>query len=209
MYGAISKGIHPEQVVGKKRKATKQGSRITAVTATEDAAADLPAGAPLELPFLSIAQVTDRRVFARMARVDKLEIVLGGILFTAILASDRRKQEDQKKWFSLTDTVALQPAVQEGDDFIIELWLCRSMGRVILDAMMHSIDNLRVILGNHLFEAMKASNLMRKEEMGKEEMSTNAIKVSFPNGEKEDCKVEITINFWAGNDDLGLLFPST
>ncbi|KAH7119499.1 hypothetical protein B0J13DRAFT_195513 [Dactylonectria estremocensis] len=207
MYSAISKDINVEPVVGKKRKATTQGSRTATVAAAEDAATDLPAGAPLTLPFLSIAQATDRQFFAEMPKVDRLEIVLGGILFAAVLASDRRKQEEQNGIITLTSTAVLYPAVQEDGDFIIGLWLCRSMGRVIAEAMMNSVDSLRIILGNHLFEGMKASNLMREEEkMGM--ARTNAINVSYPNGEKEDCKVEITINFWAGNHDLGVLFPT-
>ncbi|KAF8855975.1 hypothetical protein BDZ45DRAFT_486564 [Acephala macrosclerotiorum] len=155
---------------------------------------------------------------AIMADVDKLETTLGGYLFKGINASRMRKGEKDGGMMTLTDTVRLHVAYQEGEDFKLEVWLCSSIGKAISQAKMRSIEDLRSMLGDYLFEAMDASN-WRKEEKRKEgerkeekregmSECTGAVDVSFPNGnDGSDCKVEVMLNFGTGTGVLAEIYP--
>lgn len=147
---------------------------------------------------------------AMMAEVDKLESTrtLGGYLFEGMNESRMRHREKDRRWMRFTDTVRLHVAYREGEDFKLEVWLCSSVGKAISQAKMRSVEDLRDMLGDYLFEAMKASN-WRKEEEKKGMIGTRAVDVSFPNGDDgSDCKVEVMLNFGAGLYVLAEIYPS-
>ena len=136
---------------------------------------------------------------AMMAEVDKLESTLGGYLFKGMDASRMRNGEKDGGMTTLTDTVRLHLAYQEGEDFKLEVWLCSSIGKAISQAKMRSVEDMRSMLGDYLFKAMEASNRKQEEETTAISESTGAVNVSFHDGdESSDCKVEVMLNFGAG-----------
>ena len=56
-----------------------------------------------------------------MANVDKLESTLGVYLFKGMSASRMRMGEENRGMMTLTDTVHLHLANQEGEDFRLEV----------------------------------------------------------------------------------------
>ncbi len=103
---------------------------------------------------------------AIVAQVDKLKTTLGGYLFKGLDTSRIRRREKEARMMKFTDTVHLHLAYREGEDFKLEVWLGSSMGKAISQAKMRSVEDLRGMLGDYLFEAMDASN-WRKEEKRK------------------------------------------
>ncbi|KAH6667750.1 hypothetical protein B0J14DRAFT_704225 [Halenospora varia] len=145
---------------------------------------------------------------AMMAEVDKLETTLGGYLFKGMNTSRMRKGEKDGGRMTFTDTVLLHLAYQEGEDFKLEVWLCSSIGKAISQAKMRSVEDLRNMLGDYLFGAMKASNRRKDEERKGVSDCTVAIDVSFPNGDDgSDCKVEVMLNFGIGIDVYANIYP--
>jgi hypothetical protein len=145
---------------------------------------------------------------AMMAEVDKLKSTLGGYLFKGMNESRMRRREKDRGMKSFTDTVRLHLAYQEGEDFKLEVWLCSSIGKAISQAEMRSVEDVRSMLGDYLFEAMKASNWRQEEERKGMSECACAVDVSFPNADDgSDCKVEVMLNFGTGKDVYGNIYP--
>lgn len=154
-------------------------------------------------------QVGSGMKMAIMAEVDKLESALGGYLFKGMNASRMRLREKDGGRMTLTDTVRLHLAYQEGEDFKLEVWLCSSIGKAISQAKMRSVEDLRGMLGDYLFEAMEASNRRKEEQKTGMSIGSGAIDVSFPNGDDgSDCKVEVILNFGTGTNVYENIYPS-
>jgi hypothetical protein len=106
-----------------------------------------------------------------------------------------RKEEQGR----LTKAFPLYLARDSGEDFVLEIWMCSSHGRSILEEerRMTSIEGWRAILGEYLYTAMRTSKSRKiEEDLG--ESKTDAIKLSFPNGDHYDSKLEVKINFDMG-----------
>lgn len=145
---------------------------------------------------------------AMMAEVDKLESTLGGWLSENMNASHMRQREKDRQMMRFTDTVRLHVAYNEGEDFKLEVWLCSSIGKAISQAKMRPVEDLRDMLGDYLYDAMKASNWRKEEERRGMPIGTGAINVSFYNGDHgSDCKVELMVNFEAGLCVWAELYP--
>jgi hypothetical protein len=140
-----------------------------------------------------------------MAEVDKLESTLGGYLFKGKDASHMRHREKDGGMMRFTNTVRLHLPYQEGEDFKLEVWLCSSIGKAISQAKMRSVEDLRSVLGDYLFEAMEASNRRKEEKTGMSEC-TGAVNVSFPSG--DDSKLEVMLCFATGKDVYAKIYPS-
>jgi len=139
---------------------------------------------------------------AVMADVAKLERILGGYLFNGMDVSRARQREKGEGMERFTGTVRLHLAVQEGEDFKLEVWTCPSSGEAILEA--RSVEDLRSKLGDYLFEAMEASN-WRKQEKPDTLKPTGAVEVSFLGG---DSKLGIMLCFVTGKEMYAEVFPS-
>jgi len=145
---------------------------------------------------------------AMMAEVDKLGTALGGYMFNGMNMTSRRKGEKDRGMTSFTDTVRLHFAYHEGEDFKLEVWVCSSIGKAILQTKRRSIEDLGSMLGDYLFGALKASNGRKEEERKGVTDRTDAIDVSFPNGDDgSDCKVEVMLDFGTGRDVYENIFP--
>jgi len=139
-----------------------------------------------------------------MARVDKLESALGSFLFISSAASCKRHREkDEERMMIFTDTVRLHLAYKEGEDFMLEVWLCSSIGNAISEAKTRSADDLKSMLGDYLFKGMMASNWRKKENTGLE--CTGAVNVSFPGG--GDSKLEVMLYFATGREIWLNIYP--
>lgn len=100
---------------------------------------------------------------------------------------------------SFTETVRLHLGYREGEDFKLEVWLCSSVGKAIAQAKMESVEGLRSMLGDYLFDAMETSIWRQDEEKKGISDSTGAVDVSFPNGEDGgDCIMKVMLNFVVG-----------
>jgi hypothetical protein len=84
--------------------------------------------------------------------------------------------------------------------------LCSSTGEGISQAKMRPVEDLRNILGDYLFEAMKASNWRKEEERTAMLACTSAVHVSFPSG--DDSKLEVMLRFMRGKDVYAEIYPS-
>lgn len=151
------------------------------------------------------AEASDVKM-ARMANVEKLERILGDCLCNGMKASRLRKGEVDRRMMTLTDAVRLHLAYQSGEDFKLEIWLYSSIGKVITQAQDDSVERLRSVLGDYLFEAMSASNRWRT--MAEISANFNAVYLSYPHGETGDCKLEVMLNFEAGRYLFVELYPS-
>jgi hypothetical protein len=140
---------------------------------------------------------------AVMAEVNKLESKLGCYLFKGMNASNMRRREGT---MSLTDAVRLHLASQAGEDFKLEVWLCRSIGEDISHAEIRLVEDWKKILGDYLFEAMKASNWRKEEEKNGISEQTSAVQVSFPSS--EDSKLEVMLRFTTGKDMYTEIYPT-
>ncbi|KAF2174771.1 hypothetical protein K469DRAFT_766999 [Zopfia rhizophila CBS 207.26] len=147
---------------------------------------------------------------ARLAEVEKLESILRSYLFAGIKASRMRYWEEDMGPMTLTNTVRLHPARKEDKDFKLEVWLCSSIGNAISEAKMRLVEDLRTMLGDYLFKAMKTSNQRKEEERIGMLACTSAVDVSFPSGKdsSDNSKLEVTLNFEKGWYVLGEAYPS-
>ncbi|KAF2175227.1 hypothetical protein K469DRAFT_78828 [Zopfia rhizophila CBS 207.26] len=149
---------------------------------------------------------------ALMAEVAKLEDILGGYLFKGMKESRIRHREEERRSTTFTDAVRLHLADESGEDFKLEVWLYSSIGKAISQAKanMRSVEDLRDMLGDYLFEAMKASNRRKEEERTGMLACTSAVDVSFPSGKEssDDSKLEVMLNFETGDYVLGKAYPS-
>ncbi|KAF2188770.1 hypothetical protein K469DRAFT_70544 [Zopfia rhizophila CBS 207.26] len=147
---------------------------------------------------------------ALTAVVAKLESILGGYLFEGVKESRIRHREKDRRSMTFTDAVRLHLAYEEGEDFKLEVWLCSSIGKAISEANKRSVKDLRNMLGEYLFEAMKASNRRKEEERMGMSACTGAVDVSFPSGEdsSDDSKLEVILNFERGWNIWAEVFPS-
>ncbi|KAF1992732.1 hypothetical protein P154DRAFT_528256 [Amniculicola lignicola CBS 123094] len=139
---------------------------------------------------------------AYMAGMAELENILGTYLFEAMKQSCIRRQEENKNLMTFTDAARLHFAYKEGDDFKLELWLCSSAEKAISQAKatMSSIEDLRNLLGDFLFTAMKTSQRRKREEEIGTSADTSAVEVGFPGGKDsgDDCKLEVMLGFQTG-----------
>jgi hypothetical protein len=134
--------------------------------------------------------ISTRSFTAKMAEICRLEGPLGAYLFKYI------KKEKQCGRF--TEAVNLHFGIHEGEDFKLEIWLCSSVKQAILQAKMGPFESLQNILGNYLFEGMKASNL-RKEEKEKGKIDcTDAVNIF--GDDESNWKMEVILSFEAGLD---------
>jgi hypothetical protein len=152
------------------------------------------------------ASDTKTTKMARMADVDKLESILGSYLFEGMKASRMRESEENRRLLRFTDTVRLEPASQEGQDFKLEIWLCSLVGKAVSQAK--SDEDWRNILGDFLFEAMKGSNRRKKEE-DRTPTDAGAVDFSFPNGKdsSDDSKLEVMLMFERGRYVFAEAYP--
>lgn len=121
------------------------------------------------------------------------------------LGHTRREEERQRLRQRFTKAARLRLPLQEGDDIILEVWLHPSFGQCISVANELNVEELRGLLGENLFMAMKASKRRKEEELAKKETLTSAVKV-LPDS-SGDRKLEVTISFDSGVRIWGDAFP--
>jgi len=133
---------------------------------------------------------------ATILRIDKLKnSSLADYLIIGICKSRTREEEKKLGWNHYTDAVRLHLPYWGGEDYKLEIWLCSSVGRDIVEKGVRKIEDWRSILGDYVFEGMIASKYKKEEEkMGNVEC-TGAITLSFANS---DCKLEVMLNFERG-----------
>lgn len=139
-----------------------------------------------------------------MADLDIMERYVGDRLFQAAQASKMRIGEQTK----LTKAFSLYLARDSGEDFVLEIWMCFIHGLSILEEERHmkSVEDWRAVLGEYLYSAM-ATSKSRKIEEETGNPTTEAVKLSFPNGDHYDAKLEVKINFDTGRAIWNEGFP--
>ncbi|KND93763.1 hypothetical protein TOPH_01948 [Tolypocladium ophioglossoides CBS 100239] len=142
---------------------------------------------------------------AIIANVEKLERILGSLLYNGMMASRLRGGEVDGRIYPLTNCFRLHLASQSGGDFKVEVWRSSSTGSVITDAM-DDPARLRSVLGDYIFEAMMASSWWR--HMKQMPAIFNAVDISYPHGKNGDCKLEVRLNFKTGHSLFVELCPS-
>jgi hypothetical protein len=189
----VPEKIHP--LAGEEMHATDRGQ--PEIWSNREESRGLEGGAKAK----GACQVASGMETAIMAEVDKLESTLGGYLFKGMNESRMRHREKDEGMKSFTDTVRLHFAYLKGEDFKLEVWLCSSIGKAISQAKMRSVEDLRNMLGDYLFGAMKASNRRKEEEKTGISDCAGAVDVSFPSGDdSSDCKMEVMLCFVKGKN---------
>ncbi|KAI1316898.1 hypothetical protein F5Y16DRAFT_406766 [Xylariaceae sp. FL0255] len=137
---------------------------------------------------------------ARMALIQEVKGVVGAYLFVGLKTSRMRKQEGL---VTLTDTVRLRLASQEGEDFKLVIRVESSVGNAISQSNSASVEDLEDVLGNYIFEGMMAS---KKRQAEAAVADTNAV-VIIHGGRDEDSIVEITLCFSTGKEIFATIYP--
>ena len=141
---------------------------------------------------------------AIIADIELMENYVGRRLYMAVQASLMRREEEGR----LTKALPLYLARDSGEDFVLEIWMCSSHGRFFLEEerRMASIEGWKTILGDYLYEAMKTSKSRKiEEDMG--DSKSEAIRLSFPDGDHYDSKLEVRINFDIGREIWSTGYP--
>ncbi|KAM3066412.1 hypothetical protein ACMFMG_012102 [Clarireedia jacksonii] len=135
---------------------------------------------------------------------DKLDDVLGAYLLEGIRESVMRKREGVSQY---TDVVRLH-IPHPIDDYKLEIWLCSSVGKAISQTVIQSIEDWRNILGDYLFEGMKASNSRKEEVEAGTIFGTRSVHISFPNSDSSsDYKIEVILSSGIGQALYDYIFP--
>jgi hypothetical protein len=121
--------------------------------------------------------------------------------------SHMRKQEERRQLARLTDTVRLHLAPQEGEDCMLEVRVCRSIGDAVSEAQATSMGDLTEMLGDYLFDAMESSHSRDQEKSEGKLESTNAVRVLPCEDGSEDRKLEIMLCFRTGKELYTDVFP--
>ncbi|KJZ72794.1 hypothetical protein HIM_07738 [Hirsutella minnesotensis 3608] len=150
------------------------------------------------------ASVEEDVYMARMAEMEKVKATLGVYLFVSMKTSRTRKKEEEERMVSLTDTVRLYFAVQEGEDFKLNIWISSSAGESISKAHSRSVDELRDMLGDYLFEAMEASKKRKSEQNA---ACTGAVAV-LRGAKDEDSLLEVILCFAVGKEIYATMYSS-
>lgn len=146
---------------------------------------------------------------AKLAEVDKLKKITGDYLFEALKKSSFRRQEEDMGRSTLTDAVCLHPALNMGEDFVLEIWVCASVGETIIRVKARSFEELRSLLGDYLFGAVKASKKRKDEDKKGVFEDTCAVNVVTPfSGEKgADSQLRMTLDFEMGWEIWKTAYP--
>lgn len=141
---------------------------------------------------------------AIMADLDCIEKYVGDHIYGGVKAS-RIRQEEQSRF---TRALALYLARNSGEDFVLEIWMCSTYGRSIEEDMstMTTVEDWERILGQYLYAAMKTSRIRKIEEDAGKSL-TSAVRISFPNGDNYDSKLEVKMNFIMGREIWDKAYP--
>lgn len=144
---------------------------------------------------------------AVMANVYELNNTLGQYFFAGIEASDLRKQEKKMRRDKYTGAVRLK-LPWEGEDFKLEICLSKLVAIGISQAMRGSGEELRDMLGTHIFEAIKTSNRWKEQERDWIQDFSRVLRLSFPGGDiDDDCKLEVVLGYEFGWNFYKRVFP--
>jgi hypothetical protein len=119
-----------------------------------------------------------------------LEAVLGRFLFNGMQLSRTRRQEDSV----FTRAVYLHLPIAQGD-FTLEVFQHPTYGDCVLETGKLSIEPLRCLLGDFLFEAMMNSTYRRDEEARGKLVTSAVVILKDDNGDK---RLRVKANFDAG-----------
>ncbi|KAF7870019.1 hypothetical protein EAF04_004803 [Stromatinia cepivora] len=134
---------------------------------------------------------------AIMGEVCKWESYLGAHLF---------KYLDQKQRCGrYTNAVRLHLRLSKDDDYRLEVWLCSSIKQALSQAISQAktglFEDLRYILGDYLFEAAKASNWNKDQEMIGISLGTSFV------DDGSNCKMEVMLSSKIGAEIHANVFP--
>ncbi|KAF2254167.1 hypothetical protein BU26DRAFT_582667 [Trematosphaeria pertusa] len=111
------------------------------------------------------AQLHDKFSIVHEAQIDTLESIIGRFLFTSVRLSYKRRGEELQA--RATGAAGLHLPNREYEDVTVMVWVLPSVGGCILEVNEFSVEALRGLLGDYLFEAMEASKCRKAEEMSR------------------------------------------
>lgn len=134
----------------------------------------------------------------RMAALGQLEEIIGSFLWQGLLSSQQRFREQTTPTANtFTATVSLHSPPLEGYDFMLEINVSSVSGQAVAQAKLLSVEALRVILGEMLFQGVMRSK-GRKEEVSRDQIKhTEAVQV-YGAGQEGDCNVTVMLDFETG-----------
>jgi hypothetical protein len=160
---------------------------------------------PLESPASQSPTESIYQGKASVARLDNLEKILPPYLLECMETSVIRRLEENRENMGpirLTSAVILYIVAQRDRDFKLEVAIGSSTGKIILQSLaeLKSVEDLRSLLGNCLFDGMKSSNHRKEEAKRGITTCTSAVRVSFPSGmdSSDDCMLEVMLDYNTG-----------
>lgn len=129
---------------------------------------------------------------AVMVSLERAPSVLQSFLFAGLMSSQKRSLETTT---SCTLSMAMYLAAAEGKDYLLELWLCSSMGDILSSALNEPTATLRYLLGDIIFGAMESSEVMLEERQKGRVCGTDALQFTR---DGEDYRIIIRLGFEKG-----------
>jgi hypothetical protein len=134
---------------------------------------------------------------AVMAKVEVLENFLGSFLREEVEISPPRLSELRRGPYTITTAVRLYIPQTEGNDCIVEVFLDPRTAERLLQLQHNSINDLRPVLGDYLFDGVMESKL-KQNETSSLVKSSHAVRLIDCDGFY--CKLELLICFQKGID---------
>lgn len=146
---------------------------------------------------------------AKLAEMVSLRNITGDFLFEALKKSYLRRREEDMGQSTLTDAVRLHPALNIGEDFVLEVHLCAEARETIVQARSSSFEELKCLLGDFLFGAVKSSRKRKDEEEQGISKNTGAVDLSIIlAGERNvDAQLKMMLNFEVGWEIWKTVYP--
>lgn len=147
---------------------------------------------------------------AVLADMNKLLPLLQRFIFVGNKLSHKRKAELRGGLprTGLSDTVRLHLYPINGEDCMLQVRVCRSVGEEILMAKEAPFEDMVDMFGDYLFDGMEASHCRRQEKSADVVGTTNAVHVVPCNDGTPDMLLELRLGFETAAKIYEDVFPT-
>ena len=182
--------------------------QIGVLTPRSSIVSDLSSNLPLESPDPHSSMESVYQGKASVARLDNLPNILPHYLLECMETSLIRRLEEMggiMPPLRLTSAVGLYLGAKIDRDFKLEISVGSTSGKVISQSLaeLGSVEDLRSLLGERLFDGMKSSNHRKEEEERGILACTGTVRVFPLSGvdSNSDCMLEVMLDY---NTGLGI-----
>ncbi|RSL43496.1 hypothetical protein CEP54_015069 [Fusarium duplospermum] len=190
----------------------ESGARKTKGKRDDSEAQDVPRGTEAVVSRLIAdhdAALSLKRI-AVPADMNKVLPLLRRFIFVGNKLSHKRRAELRGGVLrnGLSDTVRLHLHPMSGEDCMLEVRVCRSIGQEISMAAEASIEDMVDMFGNYLFDCMEASHCRQQEKSAGVVGTTNAVRVVPCDDDTPDMLLEMKVEFETATEIYEDVFPT-